>query len=120
MSALNVAVNSSSQVVSNFPTAYFFTISNNNPLPAMAYLVIEFPTQINFNNPTSTTCLYGSLSIFCSYDTNTRLLTLSYFSSSALAVSGLASSQVEIRNLINPPSTYPTASFRIYLYNSAN
>lgn len=115
--ASNIAISSTSQVVSYFPSSFTFTINNVNPLPAYSYLKVYVPNEIGVS-AAQVNCQAGSAAVSCTYDLSTRIITFSSFSSAIIAAGGLSSTPVVINNLINPSSTSPTSSFGIYLYNS--
>jgi hypothetical protein len=120
MLSSNVAITSSSSVVSNYPTTITLAINNNNPLPSLAYLQIYLPPQITLISASDLTCQYGSISLSCTFDSASNMITFSYFSTLQIAAGQLKTNPIKLINLVNPSSTQVTSSFQIYIYNSNN
>jgi len=120
MPSANVAISSSSLVVGSYPSTYTITLTNTNPLPAFSYLVVYIPPEIIVISANQIICQAGAISLSCNYNTLNNMLTLSYFSTTNIAIGQLVNSPILILNLANPVSTRSTASFGIYFYNSAN
>ena len=116
----NIAISSSSQVVSNYPSTYSISISNMNALPAFSYIKVYLPAEISYLDASQITCQSGMFSLSCTFDVGTRILTFSYFSSGSILAGQLQTSTIFISNLINPTTTTPTSSFQLLIYNSNN
>jgi len=114
----NIAINSSSKIVSYTPVSFSFIINNMNTLPANVYLQVSLPAEVGVVASGQTNCQVGSSSVSCTYNSATRMVTFSSISSSTIGAGQLASNTVVISNLVNPSSTSPTSSFGVYLLNS--
>lgn len=113
----NIAITSTSQVVSYFPASFTITITNVNALPANTYAKIYLPAEVGVS-ANQVNCQAGAYSVSCTYDASTRIVTLSSISASTIAAGALANDPIVINNLINPASTTPTSSFGVYLVDS--
>lgn len=120
MSANNVTIQASSQVVYNYPTAYTFTIFNNNPIPAYGYLVLQLPAELTMQSSNSIGCTFGGAAISCTFNPVTYTLTFSYLQSTTIATGQLSTTPIILNNIINPSSTANTGFFSVWLYNSLN
>jgi hypothetical protein len=113
----NIAIASTSQVVSYFPASFTFTVTNVNQLPANTYAKIYIPVEVGVS-ASQINCQAGGSAVSCSYDSTTRMVTFSSISASTISVGALSSIPLVVNNLNNPSSTTPTSSFGVYLLNS--
>ena len=115
--AASATISPSSSVVNNYPTTYTITLTNLNPIPIYTYIVLYIPLEITTIGQIG--CQSGTFVVSCTFDSGTKLLTLSALTS-AVSAGQLVSSPFSLSNLINPSSTMPTTSFQVFYYNSNN
>jgi hypothetical protein len=113
----NIAVTSTSPVVSYSPASFSFTVTNANQLPANVNAKISIPPEVGVS-ASQVSCQAASTAVACSYDSATRTVTFSSISASTVAVGGLASLPLVVTNLVNPPTTTATSSFGVFLVNT--
>jgi hypothetical protein len=114
----NVLITTDSNVVFNYPTLFTFKITNDILLPKFTYCKILLPPTIVATS--NVYCIYGGLSLGCTYDSGTNSITINYFSSNDIPANTLNTSNLQIGNIYNPPSTTLTTSFQIQLLNLNN
>jgi len=115
-SSSQVVIASTSSIVYNYPTNFNFQISNLNSLPKYSTIVIYLSTTIVASD--ELICMYGSLTIACTYNVATNSIATSFLSSNVFAVGSLGGQSLQLQNLYNPPSTKLSSSFLINIQNS--
>lgn len=119
MSASDVILSTTSDIVFYYPSQLKFRINNNNDLPAYSYVVIVVPSTITVD-ANSFYCMYNGLVVGCTYDNTTLSITTSYLSTGIILAGTLDNADFIIANVYNPTSTQQTSSFSLSIKNINN
>lgn len=116
MSASDISLTTSSDLVYNYPTSLTFTINNNNDWPKYTSLNIILPQTVLADS--SVGCSYNGRIIGCSYDSATNTIKVEYFSDMVIAQNTFSQHNLIVSNVFNPTSTKQTASFQLEFLNN--